>query len=58
MNYFTDISRGSPAVRLAREPAWRARTIVIILPSSRQALSFHNAFYLDRIIEICQSNLD
>ena len=37
MNYFTGISSGSAvaaAVRLAREPAWHDKTVVVIPPDS------------------------
>lgn len=40
MNYFTDISSGSAAVRLAREPAWRDNTLVVILPDSGERYLF------------------
>ena len=34
MNYFTGISSGSAAARLAREPTWHAKTVMVIPPDS------------------------
>ena len=39
MNYFTAISSVAAAVRLAHEPVWRDKTIVVILPDSGRYLS-------------------
>jgi len=34
MNYFADISSGNAAARLAREPAWHDKTVMVFPPDS------------------------